>query len=187
MAAALLVGCGSNGRELRAPAPGATAPPRSTSTAAAAITAAPIGLSISSPAWVSGEAVPTAFTCAGTGVSPPLVITGQVGAQELVVVVTDAANDQVHWVLAGLPPEGVTIPEGTVPAGAVVGLSSAGEAAWEPLCPEPGQTRIYEFSVHALGSASGITSTTAATDAQQLVSAAATSTSMLIATSSRAA
>jgi phosphatidylethanolamine-binding protein (PEBP) family uncharacterized protein len=103
------------------------------------------------------------------------------------VVVTDTADDQVHWVLAGLAPAGVTVPEGAVPEGAVVGLGSDGAAAWRPLCPEPGETRIYELSVHALGSASGITSATPAADAVQLVGAAATSTATLVATYTRAA
>jgi phosphatidylethanolamine-binding protein (PEBP) family uncharacterized protein len=175
VAVGLAAGCGSSGRELRAPEPGATAPPRSTgSTAAPTASVAPAGLTISSPAWVAGSDVPAAFTCDGDGTSPPLVVTGVAGAQELVVVVTDQVNERTHWLLAGIAPEGATIPDGAVPEGVVVGLNSEGVAAWAPMCPNPGDSRTYEFAVYALSGPSAITAETTPEQARAAITQLAT-------------
>ena len=146
-----------------------------------------MGLSISSPAWVAGNDVPAAFTCDGAGVSPPLVVTGLAGARELVVVVTDQADDRTHWVLAALPPEGETVPDGAAPAGAVVGLNSEGVAAWAPMCPPSGQSRTYEFAVYALSAPSGITAETTAAEARQIVTRLATASAATTGSATRGA
>jgi phosphatidylethanolamine-binding protein (PEBP) family uncharacterized protein len=138
------------------------------------VSAAPVGLSISSPAWAAGDQVPAVFTCDGAGTSPPLVVTGQAGAVELVVIVTDQINEATHWVLAGLPPDGTTIPDGAVPEGVVVGLNSDGAAAWAPMCPAPGESRTYEFAVYALSAPSGITGESSAEAARQSLTQLAT-------------
>jgi Raf kinase inhibitor-like YbhB/YbcL family protein len=179
--------CGTSGRELREPAPGATAPPRKTTPSTSAVTVAPIGLSIVSPAWAPGEAIPATFSCDGSGVSPPLVIGGaDEGAAELVVIVTDPdAAGRVHWVVAGLDPNGATIPEGTVPPGAVMARSAAGTTGWEPVCPPAGQSHTYEFAVYAMPTPSGIDETTSATEALDAVVGTATSSSVLTGTYER--
>lgn len=161
--AALVAACGTSGRELRAPTPGATAPPRSTSTTATT-TAPPVvvELSVVSPAWEPGEDIPATFTCDDAGVSPPLSL-GPAGddAVELVVVVSEQTGDgHVHWVLAGLFAKGDEIAQGAVPPLAVQGLNSSGVPGWDPLCPPPGTTRTYDFTVYALDEPSGITAET---------------------------
>jgi phosphatidylethanolamine-binding protein (PEBP) family uncharacterized protein len=184
----VLAACGTSGRELRAAAPGATAPPRSTSTSTTAPTAAaPIGLSIVSSAWGPGEPIPATFSCDGAGVSPPLQLGGsETAAAELVVIATDPdAGGRVHWVLAGLDPSGATIDQGTPPASAVVGLNTAGTAQWEPLCPPAGATHMYEFTVHALAGPSGISGTTTAAEAQALVETQAVASAAMTGTYTR--
>ena len=178
--------CGSSGRELRDPEPGATAPPRRTSSTTTTALLAPIGLSVVSPAWAPGDAIPPTYSCDGDGESPPLTIGGATGAAELVVIVTDpVADGRVHWVIAGLDPDGATIPAGSMVPAAVVGLNTAGDAAWEPVCPPPGETHTYEFTVYAMPDASGIDETTPADEALDTVSAESTSAAVLTGTYTR--
>lgn len=181
--------CGTSGRELRDPAPGATAPARKATPSTTVAPLPSIGLSIVSPAWAPGDAIPSEFGCDGSGVSPPLVLGGAAeGAAELAVIVTDPdAGGRVHWIVAGLDPNGATIPEATIPPGAVMAQSTAGPAAWEPVCPPPGQTHTYEFAVYALPTPSGVDETTPAAEAQASVVNAATSSSVLTGTYARPA
>ncbi len=184
--ALLAAACGTSGRELRDPAPGATAPPRRTSSTTTTASLAPIGLSIVSPAWAPGDPIPITHSCDGDGESPPLTIGSAADAAELVVVVTDPdAGGRVHWVIAGLDPGGATIPSGSMAPAAVVGVNTAGEAGWEPVCPPPGETHTYEFTVYALPGASGIDETTPADEALDTVSSESTSASVLTGTYTR--
>lgn len=186
--ATVVAGCGTSGRTLRDPEPGATAPPRKTSTTPSTAAVAP-GLTITSPAWTTGGMIPATFTCDGAGVSPQLTVNGAPGTVELVVVVTDTdAGGRVHWVLAGLPGDTVTnIPQGGVPLGAVVGLDSAGRPAWEELCPPAGATHTYDLTVYAMSTPSGITDRTPADEALTLVLARSTDAATLSGTYTRPA
>jgi len=169
-------GCGTSGRTLRDPVPGATAPPRkgattTTSTVVgAAVQAAPgAGLSISTTAWTPGGSIPTRFTCDGQSVSPPLTISGAPeGTVELVVVVSDQdAGGFLHWVVAGIPPGAPSFPQAGLPAGAIEIPNSSGAGTWFGPCPPAGATHTYDFTVYALTAASGLraTSTPAQLDA----------------------
>jgi len=154
-----LVGCGTSGRTLRDPIPGATAPPRKTSstTSSAVVQAVPQGLSIASSAWTAGGEIPLGYTCDGQNVSPPLSITGAPeGTVELVLLVTDEdAPGFRHWVVAGIPP-GATFVEGQIPAGAVEAPNSSRSTAWSGPCPPAGETHHYDFTVYALSVPSGL-------------------------------
>lgn len=184
--ALLTAACGTSGRELRDPAPGATAPPRRTSSTTTTAVLAPIGLSIVSPAWAPGDAIPNTYSCDGDGESPPLTIGSAADVTELVVIVTDPdAGGRVHWVIAGLDPDGVTIPAGSMAPAAVVALNTAGDASWEAMCPPAGETHTYEFTVYAMPDASGIDETTAADEALATVSAESTTAAVLTGTYTR--
>ena len=164
--------CGTSGRTLRDPAPGATAPPRknpnsSSTTSGAAIGTTPLaGLSLTSTAWSPGGEIPRTFTCDGEAVSPPLVIAGApAGTVELVLVVTDPdAAGFVHWVVAGIPPGVPTFPQGGLPAGAVEAPNSSGGTAWVGPCPPAGDAHTYDFTVYALPIPSGLGATSTADD-----------------------
>ncbi|WP_208028424.1 YbhB/YbcL family Raf kinase inhibitor-like protein [Rhabdothermincola sediminis] len=152
--------CGSSGRELRDPAPGATAPPRRPAPAGTLGSSTTLGtvFALTTDAWAPGAVIPERYTCDGTNVSPPLVIS-QIppGTAELAIVVTDAdANDFVHWVLAGIPPSTTAIEEGTVPSGAVQASTSARTVGWFGPCPPPGSTHHYDFVLYALAAPSGV-------------------------------
>ena len=150
--------CGTSGRTLRDPQPGATAPPRkgastTSTTAGSALQAVPgAALSISTTAWTAGEEIPQRFTCDGPAVSPPLTITGAPeGTVELVVVVSDQdAGGFLHWVVAGVPPGAPSFPQDGLPAGAIEAPNSSGGVGWFGPCPPAGATHTYDFTVYAL-------------------------------------
>lgn len=155
--------CGTSGRELREPPPGATAPPRqqkSTGTVAASSTTLGTVFALTTDAWAPFEEIPEQYTCDGDDLSPPLVIS-QIppGTVELAIVVLDKdANDFVHWVIAGIDPSTTFIPAGAVPIGAVQAQASNGDIAWVGPCPPPGSgLHTYEFWLYALVEPSLIT------------------------------
>lgn len=176
--------CGTSGRTLRDPIPGATAPPRkgaTTTSALAAIGTTPgAGLSITSTAWPPGDPIPRASTCDGEDVSPPLTISGAPeGTVELVLVVTDQdAAGFVHWVVGGIPPGAPGFPQGGLPAGAVEAPNSSGTAAWSGPCPPAGTTHTYDFTVYALSGPSGLGPTSSSADLDTALSLATSTAAM---------
>lgn len=159
----VLTACGSSGREMAEPAPGATAPPRkppAAGTVPASSTTLSSFFALTTDAWTPAAEIPERFSCDGANVSPPLVLSRiPDGTAELAIVVTDPdADGFVHWVLAGIPPDTTTLAEGVVPPGAVQAANSTGGTGWFGPCPPPGDgPHTYEFELRALGSPSGVT------------------------------
>ncbi len=114
---------------------------------------APDRLSVTSPAFAGGEDIPTAFTCDGTEISPPLE--WQADAEEFVLTMTDPdAGDFVHWVVYSIPGHVRDLTEGELPAGAVEGVNDADEAGYAGPCPPEGDApHRYEFTLYALNRA----------------------------------
>ncbi len=155
---ALLAACGTSGRTLRDPAPGATAPPRKTTTTVAAVDTTPaVPFSLSSEAWAPGGEIPARFTCDGEDVSPPLTISGvPAGTAEVVLTVNDpSALGYELWAVAGIAPDTTEIPEGGVPAGATELTNDSGTRAWHGPC-HSGGTRSYDVTAYALPAPSGL-------------------------------
>src|SRR6476659_6575776 len=89
---------------------------------AAASTA--MALTLTSPAFRQGAAIPSRFTCEGDNVSPPLAFEGvPAGANSLALIIDDPdAPDPkapkmtwVHWVLYDLPPATASLDEAATP------------------------------------------------------------------------
>jgi Raf kinase inhibitor-like YbhB/YbcL family protein len=187
VASALLVAaaaCGTSGRSMREPEPGATAPPRkadiSTTTAAGGNTLIPTELfTLTSSAFAPDGTIPVEQTCDGAGTSPGFTW-GNVpgGTVELVLLVTDPdADGFVHWMVAGIDPASTDIAAGSAPPGAIELTSSDGTAGYVPMCPPAGSAaHTYEFTLYALSTPSGLTpdSDTKAAAAQVARSASAT-------------
>lgn len=159
---ALTTACGSDGKTLEPPPPGATAPLRPTSTTLGVSseggTAAPGLLALESPDFEAGGPLAEATTCLGEGRSPTLTWSGlPEGTVEVAVVMTDPDDDLfVNWVVAGLDPTS-GVPAGEVPAGAVQALNSAGTPGYSPPCPAQGETHLIELTLYALSTPSGVT------------------------------
>jgi len=175
LATGLLTACGTSGRALRDPAPGATAPPRkpdagaaaTTSTTGAVIDTAPttvdttpaVTMSLTSSAWSDGAAIPATYTCTGGAQSPPLTIEGvPAGTAELLLVVRDVNDDgYLQWVVAAIPPSDPSFPAGSVPPGAQQLYNDGTVTSYRAPCPPSGSGRhTYQFTVAALAAPAGL-------------------------------
>jgi hypothetical protein len=141
-AVAATTGCGGGGADAREPAPSASAV-----------------LSVTSPAFRDGGAVPRRFTCRGADLSPPLRWSGvppEATATALVMSDPDApGGTYVHWVLLDLDPGVTSLPAGETPAGAHQAVNTAGHARYDGPCP-PSGTHHYRFTVYALRAGTGL-------------------------------
>lgn len=117
-------------------------------------------LSITSPAFEDGEAIPAKFTADGEDVSPPLVVRNvPPAAKELALICEDPDAPRpepwVHWVMYGLDAGTKEIPEGF--AGARQGSNSWPEGKNEgwggPSPPKGTGTHRYIFTLYALDGA----------------------------------
>ena len=164
----LATACASDGRTLRTPASGASAPPLATSTSVPA-QGGTVGdaLALTSSAFTNDQPIPVEFTCDGAGMSPPLAwgATPE-GTVELVLTVIDPdAKGFVHWMIAGLDPSVQALSQGAVPDGAVQALNGAGKQGWTGPCPPKGAPHHYVFTLYAMGAATSITDGMPAADA----------------------
>ena len=134
-----LVGCGG-GEKLDSPPP-----------------SAPRQLTVTSPDFPSGGAIPVRFSCDGDKARPALRFAGvPPGAAEVALVVVDPdAGGFVHWTVFGLPAGTRRLGSSGLPAGAREGENSAGKRGWTPPCP-PSGTHRYEFRLYWLQRASGL-------------------------------
>jgi Raf kinase inhibitor-like YbhB/YbcL family protein len=130
---------------------------QTTTTPSAPVVQPPAGsaevFTLSSPSFVDGGAIPTQFTCAGDGVSPPLEWTGTpLDASSLALVVRDLdAGGFVHWVVTDIDTFVQSVGADGLPESAVEGPNSAGSRGWTPPCPPAGSgVHTYEFAVLAL-------------------------------------
>jgi hypothetical protein len=140
--------CGTSGRVLQPPTPGATAPPRSTTSTLAASTTSSVSFSVFSSAFEPQTRIPTEFTCDGAGSSPPVSFAGvPKGTKQLVLLVLDTDNDdEVHWLVTGMPATTLGITKGAKPSGGTEVVP------WKAPCPTSG-SHSYEFELLALPNA----------------------------------
>jgi Raf kinase inhibitor-like YbhB/YbcL family protein len=108
---------------------------------------------ISSPAFSNGKPMPARFAKKGGNLSPELHIAGvPSNAVSLVLIVDDPDAPSglwTHWLLANIPPDTKVIAEGKVPAGAIQGKNSFGNARYDGPLP-PSGTHRYFFHLYAL-------------------------------------
>jgi Raf kinase inhibitor-like YbhB/YbcL family protein len=121
-----------------------------------------MSLSLSSPAFADGSAIPAIHTCEGEDVSPPLSWSGvPKGTQSLALIVEDpdapdpAAPQRTwsHWVLYNIPPETEGLPQGVrpqdLPAGTKEGNNDWNRTGYGGPCPPVGRHR-YIHRLYAL-------------------------------------
>ncbi len=156
----VLAACSSDGRALRPPPPGVTAPtpPKDASATTFGTAGTGQGLTLTSPEFSTGEPIPRVHTCDSENIAPPLAW-GAVPAEtlELAITVTDPdANGYVHWVMAGIDPSVQALAAGAVPDGAVQATNDAGTHGWTGPCPPQGPAHHYVFTLYALTAPSGV-------------------------------
>lgn len=109
-------------------------------------------ISVTSPTFRDGGAIPVNHGCEGGSLSPALQWSGvPPTAAELVLLLrdTDAAGF-VHWIVVGIDPATSSLGEAEVPAGAAEGLNGFGQTGYGGPCPPDGETHRYEFTIYAL-------------------------------------
>jgi Raf kinase inhibitor-like YbhB/YbcL family protein len=123
-------------------------------------------MQVSSSAFHHGGAIPIKYTEDGTDVSPPLVfedIPNNARSLALIVDDPDAPDPAaprrepwVHWVLADIPPDTRTLPEGVtqLPRG-TVGENDFHRRQWDGPAPKVGKHR-YRFTLYALDQRLGL-------------------------------
>ncbi|MCA9874764.1 MAG: YbhB/YbcL family Raf kinase inhibitor-like protein [Anaerolineales bacterium] len=114
-------------------------------------------VSLTSPTFADGEAIPPKYTCDGEDISPPLSWQGvPEEAASLVLIMDDPdapGGTWVHWVLYNIPPALSSLPENAA-AGAVAfgqGYNSWQRPGFGGPCP-PSGTHRYFFTLYALDS-----------------------------------
>lgn len=113
-------------------------------------------LSLTSPAFAAGGAIPARHTCEGEDVSPPLAWSGvPQQARSLVLIVDDPdAPDPkaprmtwVHWLLYNMPPDTPGLPEGVaadaLPEGTREGMNDWKRTGYGGPCPPVGRHRYF--------------------------------------------
>jgi len=112
------------------------------------------GLTVSSPAFKPGGAIPDESSCDGANTAPPLAWTrGPAGTKSYAILVEDpdAPNGTyTHWIVTGLPPDTTSIAKGgALPNAAHAATNDKGTASFAGMCP-PSGTHHYHFKVFAL-------------------------------------
>jgi len=119
-------------------------------------------LTLRSPVFSNGGAIPAKYTCDGQDTAPPLEWSGvPAKAESLALIVDDPdAPDPaapkmrfVHWVLYNIPADVRALPEGAspdgLPEGACEGKNDFKKSGYGGPCPPIGRHR-YVFTLYAL-------------------------------------
>ena len=113
-------------------------------------------LTLRSPAFAAGGAIPSKYTCDGANHSPPLEWSGAPdGTKSFALIMDDPdAPDPkapkttwVHWVLYDIPASASSLPEAVapshLPAGTRAGATSAKGTTYGGPCPPRGRHRYF--------------------------------------------
>jgi phosphatidylethanolamine-binding protein (PEBP) family uncharacterized protein len=127
----------------------------SASSSSGEVYSAPGAFALSSSAFERNGAIPTQYTCAGAGISPPLSWTKvPAKAAELVLFVIDdtasGSSGGIRWIVGGIDPSSTGVAAGKTPPGGIIGTNSAGKAGYSPICPAHGKSDTVEFVMYAL-------------------------------------
>ena len=110
-----------------------------------------LALTLSSPAFHSGGAIPKRYTCDGADLSPPLRWTAPPrAARSLALLVEDMSAPQVfkHWLAWGISPRSRGLATGARPPRQ--GRNDFGRVGYGGPCPPSGRNHRYVFRLYAL-------------------------------------
>ncbi len=114
-------------------------------------------MQLTSPAFEHMSTIPAEYGFEGENKNPPLAMSGvPAGATSLAILMHDpdaVRGDFLHWVAWNLPASTTNIAPGALPAGAITGQNSIGQAEYMRPAPPPGSgTHHYMFTLYALDS-----------------------------------
>lgn len=158
----LLSACGGSSPNHASTSSAPQPTPARTVTTPIRVGAAPASIALSSPAFAAGATIPSAYTCSGRNISPPLRwsrVPG--GTRELALELIDPdapGGPFLHWALARIPTTLRTLAAGeSTPPGAVAGTNSFGKIGYGGPCPPAGaKAHRYVFVLLALRLPSGL-------------------------------
>jgi Raf kinase inhibitor-like YbhB/YbcL family protein len=116
-------------------------------------------MTVTSPAFAAGGAIPAQYTCKGTDVSPALDWSGAPAHSTGFAIIMDdpdaPGGTWVHWVMWNVPQTAHSLPQGVpkgeqLQDGARQGRNSFDKIGYNGPCPPAGQTHRYFFRVYAL-------------------------------------
>jgi Raf kinase inhibitor-like YbhB/YbcL family protein len=120
-------------------------------------------ISLTSPVFVEGAAIPQQYTCKGKDISPPLKWSGvPTETKSLALVMDDPdapTGTWVHWVLYDLAPSMTELPEGLsakehiAPGSGKEGVNDFKRLGYGGPCPPAGKPHRYFFKLYALDTA----------------------------------
>ncbi len=98
------------------------------------------------------------YTCEGLNVAPALSWTAApLGTAEIAITLEDLDSPTfVHWIIAGISPDTVSLAERTVPIGAYEATNGLGDIGYTGPCPPAGEEHLYLITVHYLGVPTGL-------------------------------
>lgn len=110
-------------------------------------------MKITSTAFTDSTSIPLKYTCQGDNINPELKIEGvPENAKSLALIMDDPdapMGTWVHWVVWNISPDITTIPQNSVPAESIEGITSFGKSGYGGPCPPKGVHRYY-FKLYAL-------------------------------------
>ncbi len=110
---------------------------------------------IKSSVFGNNGQIPPVFTCSGKNINPELIFENiPEGTKSLALIMDDPDASGgitfIHWLIWNIPSSTDSIPENSVPAGAVQGKNDAGIFGYTGPCPPPGKPHHYRFKLFAL-------------------------------------
>jgi Raf kinase inhibitor-like YbhB/YbcL family protein len=112
-------------------------------------------ITVTSKSFVTGAEIPIDYTCDGKDVSPQLTWSAPPDKTKALTIVVDdpdaASGTFTHWIAINLPPDMLTLSEGTDPAtlGAKIGANDFHNIRYNGPCPPHGEQHRYQFMVYA--------------------------------------
>jgi Raf kinase inhibitor-like YbhB/YbcL family protein len=122
-------------------------------------------ITLASPAFKAGSAIPRQYSCDGSDVSPPLAWKNAPALTRSLALIADdpdaPGGTWVHWVIYDLPAVANELAEGiargaTLTSGARQGLNDFGQIGYGGPCPPPGPAHRYFFRLYALDTETGL-------------------------------
>lgn len=119
----------------------------------------PTSITLTSPAFQSGQAIPVQFSCHGANISPALSWDAlPPGTKSVALTMIDQSSlfvGYVHWLLYNLPVQPNQLPENVarqeaLPNGARQGRNGNGSAGYTGPCPPGKSPHHYLFTLYAL-------------------------------------
>jgi hypothetical protein len=109
-------------------------------------------MTVTSPEFGQGRAIPRQYTCRDQHETPPVSWSGvPPGTRALALVVDDTdapITPYVYWIVFNINPQITDIQANRLPPGALQAVNSSGTVGYAPPCPS--RNHEYRFTIYAL-------------------------------------